>query len=280
MALFQEDLRNVLNYYLDVMNYYSNVYENSPDGSLIYQKNHGADQFMRYHHVNGEAVREVITNDENMKRKLAQKEFAKRSLDVLTPNVELLEKIIGKITPYNPDDILMSMGKAYHKLPEDNFFERARLIPGLHLEGETEERIARHKEWGAQDYIQSDYLPQYKRIKTSKGLYVRSKSEALISETLYRYGIPHRYEQEQIMDDMFIAPDFTFEDYTRSQFYWEHLGKMDDPEYAERNFRKMRRYYDAGLIPGDNLILSFDRNGTIDMKYIEGIVENEVIPRL
>ena len=82
------------------------------------------------------------------------------------------------------------------------------------------------------------------------------------------------------MDDMFIAPDFTFEDYTRSQFYWEHLGKMDDPEYAERNFRKLRRYYDAGLIPGDNLILSFDRNGTIDMKYIEGIVENEEIPRL
>ena len=132
-----------------------------------------------------------------------------------------------------------------------------------------------------QPYMQSEYMPQYRNINTSRGLKVRSKSEALIVESLYKlYDIPHRYEQEQIIDGLTIAPDLTFEDYKKELFYWEHLGKMDDPNYARRNFHKLERYYEVGIVPGDNLILSFDRQGMIDMKYIEGIIMNEVIPRL
>ena len=39
-------------------------------------------------------------------------------------------------------------------------------------------------------------------------------------------------------------------------------------------------YYDAGLVPGVNLILSFERHGSIDMGMIDAIIEHEVIPRL
>ena len=55
---------------------------------------------------------------------------------------------------------------------------------------------------------------------------------------------------------------------------------MDDAKYAKRNFLKLDDYYDAGLIPGDNLILVFDSKGIMNVKVIESIIENEIIPRL
>ena len=115
---------------------------------------------------------------------------------------------------------------------------------------------------------------------TSGGFRVRSKSEQHIAEQLLGYGVPFRYEQVVVIGNSVITPDLTFEDYWKEHFFWEHLGMMDNPEYAERNFRKLERYYDAGLVPGDNLILSFDRRGEIDMRIIDDIIRNQVIPRL
>ena len=36
----------------------------------------------------------------------------------------------------------------------------------------------------------------------------------------------------------------------------------------------------AGLVPGDNLILSFEKHGKISIKQIDAIIEYEVVPRL
>ena len=36
----------------------------------------------------------------------------------------------------------------------------------------------------------------------------------------------------------------------------------------------------SGLLPGENLIVSFERHGSIDMGMIDAIIEHEVIPRL
>jgi hypothetical protein len=55
---------------------------------------------------------------------------------------------------------------------------------------------------------------------------------------------------------------------------------MDDPGYAKRNYKKLGDYYDAGLIPGDNLILTFSRGDDINMGTIKSIIINEVLPRL
>ena len=117
--------------------------------------------------------------------------------------------------------------------------------------------------------------------ETLFGLFVRSKAEVMGATYFYENGIPFRYEEPIILGGVQYCPDFTFRDPKTGTFYWyEHFGKMDDPDYARRNFHKLERYYEAGIIPGDNLILSFDRKGMIDMKYIEGIIMNEVIPRL
>lgn len=55
---------------------------------------------------------------------------------------------------------------------------------------------------------------------------------------------------------------------------------MDNEKYAKRNFLKLDDYYDAGLIPGRNLIVVFNSKGVMNVGSIDAIIENEVIPRL
>ena len=281
MSLFRQDLDMILTYYDGIYQMYSKQLENSPPGSLLYQKNHGKDQFLHAFTQDGERIRQCITKDCEMIKALAQKEFAQKAVRILAENITVLRNAIDNMVPFDPDDILHSMLKGYSKLPEDYFFDRSNVSIGMHLDDETKARIDRHREWGAQPYNQSRFREEYKTIRTSRGLAVRSKSEALIIETLYRWhDIPHRYEQEKVVNGIRINPDITLEDYQQEEFYIEHLGMMDDPGYARRNFRKLERYYDAGLVPGDNLILTFDRRGSINMGMIEAVVMHEVIPRL
>ena len=51
-------------------------------------------------------------------------------------------------------------------------------------------------------------------------------------------------------------------------------------KYARRNFRKLSDYYDVGIIPGDNLIITFSRGDDINMGMIKAVIINEVLPRL
>lgn len=279
--LFRENLLEILNYYENLYSSYSRILEKGPPGGLLWQENHGKDQFLHYKNVDGRRYRKVITRNVDLQKALAQKEFARRSLGVLRPNIEMLRNIIDNMEPFDPNQILQSMNKGYHRLPDSFFFDRIDITTKLHLDEETKARIERHRDWGNQPYTQSTFMEEYKINRTTRGVLVRSKSEVLILETLYRFhDIPHRYEQEQIIGNITIAPDLTFEEYSGDLFYWEHLGMMDVSEYAERNFRKLRTYYDVGLVPGDNLILSFDRQGKIDMSYIESIIKYQVIPRL
>ena len=260
---------------------YSKQLENSPPGSLLWQKNKGKDQLLHSYRRDGARVREVITKKEDLQKALAQKEFARKAVTILNRNVDVLRNAINSITPFDPDEILESMTKGYSRLPEEYFFNRNQLVIDMKLDDEIKARIDRHREWGARPYRQSTYKEENKRIRTSRGLAVRSKSEALIIEALYRwYDIPHRYEQEQVVNGILINPDITLEDYNNEEFYIEHLGMMDNPSYARYNYEKLERYYGAGLIPGDNLILTFDRRGTINMGMIEAVIVNEIIPRL
>ena len=95
---------------------------------------------------------------------------------------------------------------------------------------------------------------------TANGEYVRSKSELLIVDTLARLGIPYRYECPL---DLFglgiIYPDFTVLNITRrKEMIWEHLGMMDDPQYAHKAINRINHYIREGFYPGDSLILTYE----------------------
>lgn len=101
---------------------------------------------------------------------------------------------------------------------------------------------------------------QEKRTEeTLFGLKVRSKSEVMIATYLYENGIPFRYEEPLVLGGVVYCPDFTFRDPKSGAFYWyEHFGKMDEPDYVRDNIPRLITYADHGIVPGINLVLTYE----------------------
>ena len=227
--LYQDQLQEIMSHYENKIEWFIQRLASAPKGSLICQPNHGQVQFLQLYRENGKRIRRSITHNEPLKRALAQKEFARKALEILEPNVATLRSAIEHIIPFDPDEILRSMTKGYAKLPEEYFFDRDLLSIDLHLDGEREARIGRHGEWGAREYEQSRYYEENKTVETSRGEFVRSKSEALILEQIYDAMIEVHYEQVQYINGIMIAPDFTFEGDDGRPFYWEPNYKLSRP---------------------------------------------------
>ena len=107
-----------------------------------------------------------------------------------------------------------------------------------------------------------------------KGVYYRSKSEALIAMLLESYGIEFKYEAEIKVNGRILYPDFVIRRKRDGKIIlWEHFGMIHDEEYQQGMFRKLIAYHEAGYNIWDNLIVSFDsENGSIDIDSIEKMI--------
>lgn len=125
--------------------------------------------------------------------------------------------------------------------------------------------------WAQADYEKSDYMPQQKKITTSQGLKVRSKSEALIAEALTLLGIPFRYEQVLHIGDEILIPDFTIlNPITFEVRYIEYNGMMDDDYYISRYLRKTELYCRNGIIPDMQLLNLYEtKDSQISVREIQ-----------
>ena len=77
-----------------------------------------------------------------------------------------------------------------------------------------------------------------------------------------------------------FAPDVTFRGRNRKLFFWEHAGMMNDSAYRARHKRKMELMEKCGIVPWENLIVTYDIDDYINIPMIKSIIENDVIPRL
>lgn len=108
--------------------------------------------------------------------------------------------------------------------------------------------------------------------KTRRGEYVRSKSEMIIADYFNEYGLDYVYEPElKLSEDNVIYPDFAILNVRkRKTVYWEHLGMIDDGEYASKNFNKLRAYERAGYTIGNNIVFSMESiEQPLDIEEIE-----------
>jgi len=71
---------------------------------------------------------------------------------------------------------------------------------------------------------------------------VRSKSEVIIANLLHQHQVPFLYERLLFAGNGTVyLPDFTVT-WGGETFYWEHLGLLDQPSYAEEWSRKQAWY--------------------------------------
>ncbi|MGW6375007.1 AAA family ATPase [Rhodococcus sp. NPDC055112] len=88
---------------------------------------------------------------------------------------------------------------------------------------------------------------------TGTGVLVRSKNEVIIADILHTVA-PGRWKYEEILtgaDGTVRSPDFTVETMLGGTVVWEHLGMLDDPQYAAKWAAKKDWYARNGILPWD-----------------------------
>lgn len=190
---------------------------------------------------NGTYIRE---QDRTIAEKLAQKDYDAKILDVCEREINAIDKYFSICPKKSAEEIYESLHQERQKL----------IIPIV----ETDEAFI--KNWEAVEYQGLSFYSQQPEFYSVKGERVRSKSEVMIADLLYREGIPYRYECLIYLEGVGeMHPDFTVLNVRlRKEIYWEHLGMMDNIEYAEKAVRKINSYAQNGIFAGDRLLLTYE----------------------
>lgn len=140
---------------------------------------------------------------------------------------------------------------------------------------ETDEAfIAR---WYEENQGGKNTYPIEGNIYTSKGEHVRSKSEKILADLFEKYDIPYVYEPMlKLNNGHVVSPDFALlNTRQRKTIYWEHLGLIDQEEYAVKNLLKLQSYEDSGIVLGENLFISMESTKQwMNTKIVEMYIKN------
>lgn len=235
--------------------------QNVPKGALRICCNGKRTQY--YHRREPEDRRGIYLRekDKNLVYKLAQKEYDQKVLRAIEEEVRVIDRYLSSYPQIGPEDV-------YAKLHE----ARKKLVSPIR---ETDEQYVRNWE----EYLYrgkgfDDNTPEYYTAKKER---VRSKSELIIADLLKKEGIPYRYEYPIYLKGLGqVYPDFTVLNVRRrKEFYWEHLGMMDDQAYAEKAMLKITMYEQNGIYPGEGLILTYEtRKNPLSQKMLENMIEH------
>lgn len=108
--------------------------------------------------------------------------------------------------------------------------------------------------------------------RAEDGTLLSSKSELFIYSQCLAAGLRPRYEQRYDGNDgRWKLPDFTFEDEAGDPILWEHLGLLNDQEYAAGWERKKRWYGEQGFI-NDQTLFWTDEVGGLDASKVGAVI--------
>lgn len=246
--------------------------KDSPEGSLKIRMNRGK---VRYFHFMGNSS--DVKNDSrisktgacerylSLKEKdfisaLAQKAYDTKILNCIEQELKAIERYLNTCPKVMPEDWY----KELHS-------ERKKMIVPIAPDWE---RL--RADWLSLQYEGKGFDERIPEIYTDKGERVRSKSELLIANELYRADVAYRYEYPVYIKGFgTIYPDFMIlSKKKQKEICWEHFGRMDDPEYAQKAIQKITTYEENGYVIGENLVVTFETKQTIlTTRKIQTVIE-------
>lgn len=270
MDIFLDELQIEIGREKALMEHNAKILSESPQGflNIKQRRNNHYSYYWTYHEGcgNQRKQRQVnINKNFDMIARLTRKKLSSIIWDNCYKNLPKLEKLRAQIKPVSIDAVLK-------KCPE-KYQEAFRLLSKAQME-----------ELMVTPYSKCPNNPQYHKHTTDYGERVRSKSEQILANTLYAYGIPFHYEEEffySVGNIGRIYPDFTIFLPSGDIIIWEHLGMLSIEQYCINNARKLNIYQQNGFTIGDNLILTMDdNNGNFSSTIINKTIRNEILPKL
>lgn len=216
--------------------------ENAPAGSLRISSHGKTKQYYYKLPSDPSSGKYLSTPNESLVRALAQKSYDKKVLTALLQEKKRLEYLLQFYRKSNPEDFLLSYIQA-----------RRNIIEPITLP--VEEYFLK---WKPENIPPNPYKEK-PMFKTYCGIYVRSKSEVMIADALYKNKIPFLYEFPLRLNSHTIFPDFLcLNPKTHQKVIWEHFGMMDEPKYASASVHKINNYLENGYFQGFGLLTTFE----------------------
>lgn len=228
-----------------------------PDGGFYVSRNQSR---YKWFHTDGKNKTYIPKRKRKFAEKLASKKYLTLLLKDLTKEKTALEFYLRHHSQQSEAHKLLSDNPEYQKLLAPYFTSVSQEL----------------QDWVQSSYEKNTNHPEQLIQKTLSGNYVRSKSESLIDTLLFVNKIPFRYECKLELGDTTIYPDFTIRHpETGKIYYWEHFGRMDDPNYCKNVFSKLQLYANYGIIPTIQLITTYEtRLNPLSSETIEKIIKN------
>lgn len=246
------------------LDYVERELKRCPSGRLFSEKHRGKEFLVQETYENGGRKRRLLTKFPDVAQGLIRKEFLLMERDVLRKNLDAVGAALKEIEDVDYSNLIKYFRNDFELITDD-------MIACAMSDPEA-------LSWATQEYHKSNFMPEEKRHATRMGFKVRSKSELTISEMLYEYKLPTRYEQVIVINGVEYAPDFTIRRADGKIFYWEHEGLMNKASYRERQARKHLDYESVGIVPWRNLIVTYDNEyGDLDARIIESEIRNKLL---
>lgn len=211
-----------------------------PPGKICVSSN---GKYTKWYDLTAEGRRYIPKNEKERAEKLALRKLYESRLAYLKKEARAL-KLYNNNSPGD----------------EQFFYDTVLKNQGfIDLLGDITSPKQKYKAWANEPYRTNPYKINQKKHKSLSGHKLRSKSEKMIANSLFLCGIPFRVECELNLGNHIIYPDFTIcrpRDWTL--VYWEHYGMVDDPGYNDHNRGRHDEYIDNGIIPGINLIETYE----------------------
>lgn len=249
-------LKNLLKRVEDNKNRLEKNLAQAPEGTVECKAHNGNKSF--YRHLKGQPDEYLGKDKEKLIQALIQKKLDKEILKLALNEKKVLEKAIKDLGTKTRDQVWANFPEQFKK----------------YVKVDESLNVGYIKEWKNSWGL----IPKDDRHKflTAKGDYVRSKSEYLIADRLYRSNAIYHYEKPVPIDGgtSYLEPDFTIlNPKTLKVFYWEHFGMMDNESYFYKTKQKLEIYSEIGILPCKNLIVTFETStNPVEIEHIDRLI--------
>ncbi|WP_024866498.1 hypothetical protein [Butyrivibrio sp. FCS014] len=239
--------------------------EQAPQGSLRITHTDGRVRFRHRENTQDRSGIYIPKDKLSIAKALAQKAYAGKFIKTIAPKLDMISELIKEYEINSSQAVFEAQNEIRQQLTTPYIMSDEEFV----------------QKWLAIPYEPNLKHPENKDQTTANGEKVRSKSEVIIADNLKILGIPYKYEAPLTLpNNITIYPDFTCLNVKRRKvIYYEHFGRMGDPEYRDRDFFwKLRQYESAGIIQGKKLIMTFeDEDHHFDFSSYKNTIEEHLL---
>ena len=232
-----------------------------PDGELLCTDQGGYRRYYQRLPAKGNRKKERrygVKKKPDVLNGLVRKEYVNETLKIIDQDIGAVDFACKRYKPIDEASIMKQFLADYPELEKG-------IYPGPIDPEEWVKMIPRI----------DNFHPENLKHTAADGTRGRSKNELYIASRLDHHGIIYRWDCPTGIPGLYHSPDYTI--LRRRDWriiYWEHCGMMDDPGYRKRNTQRLKDYEQAGIVPWDNLIVTYDTiEGGLRGDLIEAMIK-------